>query len=61
MVEYRIKLRDFVHGLGVFRVDADAFARKSWIRFLFVSGFSGLRRVIYMCIYCPAGLITNKW
>ena len=59
VVEYRIKLRDFVHGLGVFRVDADAFARKSWIRFLFVSGFSGLRRVIY--IYCPAGLITNKW
>ena len=59
LVEYRIKLRDFVHGLGVFRVDADAFARKSWIRFLCVSGFSGLRRVIY--ISCPAGLITNKW
>ena len=59
MVEYRIKLRDFVHGLGMFRVDADAFTRKSWIRFLFVSGFSGLRRVIY--IYSPAGPITNKW
>ena len=44
--EYRAELRDFVHGLGMFGVDADALARKSWIRFLFVSGFSGLRRVI---------------
>jgi len=24
-----------------------------------VSGLSGLRRVLY--VYCPAGLITNKW
>ena len=56
--EYRAELRDFVHGLGMFGVDADAFARKSWIRFLCVSGFSRLRRV--RCVFCPAGLITNK-
>ena len=57
--EYRAELRDFVHGLGMFGVDADAFAGKSWIRFLCVSGFSRLRRV--RCVFCPAGLITNKW
>ena len=57
--KYRAELRDFVHGLGMFGVDADAFARESWIRFLCVSGFSGLRRAIY--ISCPAGLITDNW
>ena len=59
VINYRVELREFVHGLGMLGVDADAFARKSWIRLLCVSGFSRLRRV--RCVFCPAGLITNKW
>ena len=50
LVECCAKLRDIVYGLGMFRVDADAFTGKSWIWFLFVSGFSGLIRVIYVSV-----------
>ena len=52
-------LRGFVYSPGMIAVDDNAFAGETRIGFVCSSGFSGLRRVIY--VYCPAGLITNKW